>query len=105
MTKVSSFFSTCGLSSVRAEVAATYHLSPFWILSAMSAPLQVFIDLDVPARHHRGGEPLLEGCAAAAAVDAVDATCRGDRLQLTVYDVDAEAVIQNPGHRTPGLAD
>src|SRR4029078_873990 len=94
MTKVSSFFSVCGLSSLRAEVAATYHLSPIWILSAMSdssggvrvAVRQCAIDLEIAFRHHRGGEALLEDLAAAPAVDAVDAPRGGDRLLLIVHD-------------------
>src|SRR6266498_1716103 len=90
IANVWSFFRTCGCSSVLADVAATYHLSPIWIfwgmrcLSARPAPAyiaaaglrgdacihQLAVNIQVVPGHDRRREPLFEHLAAAAPVDA-----------------------------------
>src|SRR5439155_2832078 len=93
-TKVSSFLRTCGFRSCRAEVAATYHLLPMRILSAMRmllddlhravAPAHVVVDVQVALRHRRRGESAFERCSAVCARDLFDASGRGDCLGLIV---------------------
>src|SRR5437868_10543064 len=91
MAKVWSLLSTCGGSSERADVAATYHLSPIWIFCVMVSPLRgkqfrrgrddpFAVDPQVAPRHAIGSEAALENLPAAPPVDAGNVAGGGNGL-------------------------
>src|SRR4051794_9410980 len=112
--KVSSLLTTCGVSSARAVVAATYHCSPMRTRSLMSGSVgnpgrrtagrtprfrQGLIDIDIAAGHAGGGEALLEHLATAPPVDPRDLPGRGDGLMRVTDDVTGHAVFHHLGNR------